>query len=262
MAPRKALPVSPGGLRMALSRTRRVRALSGPFAIGPGPVAPRRLGCAAWRGPPADLPAPSCGRRTGLRRRRSGSSQVQRVNIRLKGWGLRRRRSGPSQVHSHYLVEIHHETSRPDLFVAIDRVMRRLFRRVFKARTAANAQGAGPIRPRTVLTGNGRESTVPFFDPRKRDPSDRHEGDRPCAGSGAERRPRRAATAVSARGRNRIMADPAKSWKPRRSAMSGMATGDPRTRPPTPGRPCRRWRIGTNRKPQPFGKRPCAPRGR
>ena len=80
------------------------------------------------------------------------------------------------------------ETSRRYLFVAIDRATRRVFIRVFKSKTAANArrflrdlERACPIRIRTILTDNGKEFTDRLFGLRKRPATGKHEFDLPCA---------------------------------------------------------------------------------
>jgi transposase InsO family protein len=74
------------------------------------------------------------------------------------------------------------------LFVAIDRATRRVFIRVFKAKTAANArrflrdlERACPIRIRTILTDNGKEFTDRLFGLRKRAATGEHEFDTLCA---------------------------------------------------------------------------------
>ena len=65
-----------------------------------------------------------------------------------------------------YLPQMADQDRRRHLFVAIDRATRRVFIRVFNAKTAANArhflrdlEQACPIRIRTILTDNGKELT-------------------------------------------------------------------------------------------------------
>jgi transposase-like protein len=80
------------------------------------------------------------------------------------------------------------ETSRRYLFVAIDRATRRVFIRIYKSRTAANARRflrdldrTCPMRLRTVLTDNGKEFTDRLFGPRKRAATGAHEVDKLCS---------------------------------------------------------------------------------
>ena len=87
------------------------------------------------------------------------------------------------------------ESSRRHLFVAIDRAAPRVFIRVFKAKTAANArrflrglERACPMRIRTVLTDNGRKFTDRLFGPRNRAATGEHEGDTLCTALGTEHR--------------------------------------------------------------------------
>ena len=87
------------------------------------------------------------------------------------------------------------ESSRRYLVVAIDRVARWVFVRVFKSKTAANArrflrdlERACPLRIRTGLTDNGKEFTDRLFGLRKRAATGRHEFDQLCAGLGIEHR--------------------------------------------------------------------------
>jgi transposase-like protein len=63
-----------------------------------------------------------------------------------------------------------HETSGRYLFVAIDRATRWVFIRIYNNKTAANArrflrdlERACPMRIRTILTDNGKESTDRLF---------------------------------------------------------------------------------------------------
>ena len=74
-----------------------------------------------------------------------------------------------------YLPQMVDQDRRRHLFVAIDRATRRVFIRVFNAKTAANAhrflrglERACPIRIRSILTDNGKAFTDRLFGLRKR----------------------------------------------------------------------------------------------
>jgi len=80
-----------------------------------------------------------------------------------------------------------HETSGRYLFVAIDRATRWVFIRIYNNKTAANArrflrdlERACPMRIRTILTDNGKESTDRLFGLRKRAATGGHEFDKLC----------------------------------------------------------------------------------
>ena len=103
----------------------------------------------------------------------------------------------PGHVHIDvtYLPRMAGESSRRHLFVAIDRAAPRVFIRVFKAKTAANArrflrglERACPMRIRTVLTDNGRKFTDRLFGPRNRAATGEREGDTLCTALGTEHR--------------------------------------------------------------------------
>ena len=94
-----------------------------------------------------------------------------------------------------YLPQMTDETSRRYLFVAIDRVTRWIFIRIFKTKTAANArrflrglERACPIRIRTILTDNGKEFTNRLFGLRKRAATGEHALDRLCVEPSIEQR--------------------------------------------------------------------------
>ncbi len=87
------------------------------------------------------------------------------------------------------------EHRRRSLFVAIDRATRRVFVRIFTARTAANArrflrdlERACPMRIRTILTDNGKEFTDRLFGLRKRAATGAHAFDKLCAALDIEHR--------------------------------------------------------------------------
>jgi transposase InsO family protein len=87
------------------------------------------------------------------------------------------------------------ETTRRDLFVAIDRATRWVFVRIMPAKTAANAGGflrdlhrACPIRIAKILIDNGKEFTNRLFASRARAPSGNHEFDQLCTELGIEHR--------------------------------------------------------------------------
>ena len=150
-----------------------------------------------------------------------------------------------------YLPQMADETSRRYLFVAIDRATRWVFIRIFKAKTAANArrflrdlERACPLRIRTILTdrangvplvgatmARGKEFTDRRFGLRKRAASGQHEFDQLRSDLGIDHRlappqpPRPTAwsngsTAASRRCFNPTISIPARSWKPRCTAMS------------------------------------------
>ena len=86
-----------------------------------------------------------------------------------------------------YLPKMADESSRRDLFVAIDRATGWVFVRVYKSNTAANArlflrnlERACPLHICTILTDNGKEFTDRLFGLRKRSPTGRHEFDQLC----------------------------------------------------------------------------------
>ena len=87
-----------------------------------------------------------------------------------------------------YLPQMVDQDRRRHLFVAIDRATRRVFIRVFNAKTAANAhrflrglERACPIRIRTILTDNGKAFTHRLCGLRKRAPTGEHQFDQLCA---------------------------------------------------------------------------------
>ncbi len=103
--------------------------------------------------------------------------------------------SGYLHVDVKYLPQMADETSRPHLFVAIDRATRWVFIQVFKSKTAAIARRflrdlvrACPILIRTILTDNGTEFTDRLFGLRKREATGKHEFDQLCADLGIEHR--------------------------------------------------------------------------
>ena len=102
---------------------------------------------------------------------------------------------GDLHVDVKYLPQMADESSRRHLFVAIDRATRRVFIRVYKSKTAANArrflrdlERTCPMRIRTVLTGNGKEFTDRLFGLRKRAATGRHEFDKLCGVLGIDHR--------------------------------------------------------------------------
>ena len=81
------------------------------------------------------------------------------------------------------------------LFVAIDWATRRVFVRIYKSRTAANARRflrglhrSCPMKIRTILTDNGREFTDRRFGLRKRAATGKHDFDLLCRDLGIEHR--------------------------------------------------------------------------
>jgi transposase InsO family protein len=86
------------------------------------------------------------------------------------------------------LPQMANETSRRYLFVAIDRVTRQVFIRIYKSKTAANArrflrdlERACPLRILTIFTDNGKEFTDRLFGLRKRAATGKSEFDQLCA---------------------------------------------------------------------------------
>lgn len=157
-----------------------------------------------------------------------------------------------------YLPQMADEPSRRDLFVAIDRATRRVFLRVFKSKTAANArrflrdlERACPIRIRTVLTDNGKEFTDRLSGLRKRTATGPHGFDQLCAGLGIDPAwPRRslpkptawssASTAGSKRCCKATTSGPARRWKPRCTVTWLSTTSNRLSQLRAARRPCRR----------------------
>ena len=131
-----------------------------------------------------------------LRRHGVGNLRdLQSTAARPKRGGFKAHEPGYLHIDVKYLPQMADETSRRYLFVAIDRATRRVFIRVFKAKTAANArrflrdlERACPIRIRTILTDNGKEFTDRLFGLRKRAATGEHEFDKLCAELGIEHR--------------------------------------------------------------------------
>ncbi len=94
-----------------------------------------------------------------------------------------------------YLPQMADETRRRYLFVAIDRATRRVFVRIYPAKTAVNARRflrdldrAAPMKITRGLTDNGKEFTDRLFGLRKRAATGNHAFDRLCAELGIEHR--------------------------------------------------------------------------
>ena len=103
-----------------------------------------------------------------------------------------------------YLPQMADEQRRRYLFVAIDRAMRWVFVRVYRAKTAANArrflrdlERTAPMKISRVLTDNGKEFTDRLFGLRRRAATGNHDFDRLCTELDIEHRlapPRRPQT--------------------------------------------------------------------
>jgi len=138
-----------------------------------------------------------------------------------------------------YLPQMADQDRRRYLFVAIDRATRRVFIRVFNAKTAVNArrfprdlERACPIRIRTILTDNGKAFTNRLFGLRKRAPTGEHQFDQLCAALDIEyhltppKSPRQmagssASTVVSGMCSKAITSGPVRKWRQHLNAMSG-----------------------------------------
>ena len=192
-------------------------------------------------------------RRSGLDRclRRHGIGNLRDLQAkaaRPKHSGFKAYEPGYVHIDVKYLPQMADEPSRRYLFVAIDRATRWVFIRVFKAKTAANArrflrdlERACPMRIRTILTDNGKESTDRLFGLRKRAATGEHEFDTLCADLGIEHRltPPKSPqtngmverTVGSRRCCKAITSGPAKNWRPRCTATSGSITNNSRNQP-------------------------------
>ncbi|GGY25115.1 hypothetical protein GCM10011289_30980 [Paludibacterium paludis] len=101
---------------------------------------------------------------------------------------------GSFRIDVKYLPQMPDETSRRDLFVAIDRATRWVFVQIKSNKTAHTArafltalQRAVPCHIRTILTDNGSEFTDRLFTKQKQ-PSGEHEFDLLCTALGIEHR--------------------------------------------------------------------------
>jgi transposase InsO family protein len=103
----------------------------------------------------------------------------------------------PGYVHVDvkYLPQMHGESQRRYLFVAIDRATRWVFVQIKANKTAASARAflnalhkACPIKITRLLTDNGKEFTDRLFANRERQPSGNHEFDQLCRELGIEHR--------------------------------------------------------------------------
>ncbi|MBC6403983.1 MAG: transposase family protein, partial [Hyphomonadaceae bacterium] len=101
--------------------------------------------------------------------------------------GFKARQPGYLHMDVKYPPRTADQDRRRYLFVAIDRATRRVFIRIFDAKTAVNArrflrdlERACPIHIRTILTDNGKAFTDRLFGLRKRAPTGEHQFDQLC----------------------------------------------------------------------------------